>query len=121
MKKLMILISILMLTGCTIVQPPSARQDAVQSKPLHEHCFDVRERDIRMDKVTTFVDEYQTEHGVTAAMNGMYWGADDGEPQGVAHTALNGDIATGKGLVSGYFVVDQQGARVVEELEKTLD
>ncbi len=113
--------SMLLLTGCTIVQQPSVRQGEVQRESLYEYCFDLREREIRMEKVTTFVDEYQAERGVAAAMNGMYWGADDGEPQGVAHTAREGDVATGKGLVSGYFMIDEQGPRVSENLDEELD
>jgi exopolysaccharide biosynthesis protein len=52
---------------------------------------------------------------IQAAINGVYYGADDGKPQGSVF--IDGvQYATKKGLVSGYFVLNEKGAFVQEDL-----
>ncbi len=95
----------LLLTGC--IPAPSAMKPSQPVAPLvYEFCFPSRA--LRAEKITTTPLQFLESHpNATAAINGVYWGADDGEPQGIVY--LGSHFTSGKGLVSGYLVVKGDG------------
>lgn len=126
MKKMYIigfLVCALLISGCegsfdiakdaTIDIKPinQARVDVIK-KDISEYCFELDQLQLGMDKVIRQPIGYVNDNShVSAAINGVYWGADDGLPQGVAY--IDGkDYSSGKGLISGYFTISRDRSTV---------
>ena len=93
-----------------------------QAEIYAEYCFDSRETRIKMEVATTSPFQFvQEREDVIAAINGVYYAADDDQSLGIAYT--NGkQLATGKGLISGYFVISNEGeVEVLEEFNGQYD
>lgn len=79
-----------------------------------EYCFPSRELDAASASTTPayFLEKHPE---ALAAVNGVYWGADDGASQGVVYVR-SVHHGSRKGLVSGYLAVRPDGAVSVGEV-----
>lgn len=80
-------------------------EDEKVEKEFNDICFSLKDYSLGFSReILTPVNFLENNQEYLAAINGVYWGADDGLPQGI--TYLDGtDYSTGKGLVSGYLTI----------------
>jgi exopolysaccharide biosynthesis protein len=84
---------------------------------INEYCFSLAEQGVYAVTETSTPYMYVMRNAeVKAAINGVYWGADDGLPQGLVQVK-GVNIASGKGLVSGYLWIEDNTVYAGEELK----
>lgn len=107
-RYILTVISVTILVGCAQTQNTTEQPVA-----FFEHCFPARF--LRAVTTVTTPAQFLSEHPeAQAAINGVYWGADDGASQGIVF--IGGEhLASKKGLVSGYMVIREDGKVSVGE------
>lgn len=119
MRKIIFILGFLILGGCQISgqldfknvnnsKLEISNQEITQK--LAEYCFIPDDythlgASLSATRPDIFLQQYDY---VKAAINGVYFGADDDKPQGIVY--FNGQhLATKKGQITGYFSIDKRG------------
>lgn len=112
MKRLLLILSIVALTACT--HNTSVTFDIPKDEEVPElyvECFDLEEYEfdaVAQDTTPSDFMKSLSSDTVVAVINGVYYGADDGLTQGYVRVNEK-DFASGKGRVSGYLLIGNEG------------
>jgi len=116
------------LSGCSVAVKPENENKKIstffnneKSSKIVESCFSMKDTQLKIFKGNTTPSDFLIFNPIAiSAINGVYWAADTGEPQGVAYTFEKGDLASGTGRVSGYLILKNNEIKVIENLKQEI-